>query len=386
MKIQLNTPDFSIVAAVVAWAVVFGVSFYWLLDAPPEFQDKVGLVVALFVSYLICFLLLTQNWVSTENRRMLTTVLFAQLLCAFAIMLLVPIQFLPILTIIWVAVLPSFYSLRNSVLILLAVVATWFLIYGLRWSADGVLLTGLLYGTFHFFAVLMMHQTRIAEEATLEAERLNQELQAAQNLLEQATRQTERTRIARDLHDLLGHHLTALIINLQVAGHITEGEAKLKIEQCHSLAKLLLTDVRDAVTTLRENQSLDLPAMIDLMIKDIPGLDVTTQIDTELNLDDLSLAKALLSCIQETLTNSLRHSGANKFSIALKREQDELLLDLADNGRIKGKLVKGNGLKGLEERIAELGGTVDLSETGNALSIGVRLPLEPTVPGSFGDD
>ena len=61
----------------------------------------------------------------------------------------------------------------------------------------------------------------------------------------------------------------------------------------------MLSDVREAVSTLRENHQLDFRKMVDLMIDNIPNLKITSQIDTQLDLEDLNLAKTLLSCIQE---------------------------------------------------------------------------------------
>jgi signal transduction histidine kinase len=343
---------------------------------PGEARGNLPLIIVLlFVVYAVCFLWLTSGNLRPQMSLLSAGLLITQLLCAFLLMWLIPLEFLPILTIIWAAVIPFYSSLTVSALLTLLVLVVWFTIYGMRWSDDDLVLSALLYGTFHLFALFANHQTRVAEQATEESNRLNKELQAAQNLLEQATRQNERSRIARDLHDLLGHHLTALIINLQVAGHITEGEAKAKVEQCHALAKLLLSDVREAVTTLRENQSLDFPKMVDLMIENVPGLKVNSNIDTELDLEELSLAKTLLSCIQEGLTNSLRHSGGTEFCINMKRQDNNLILELYDNGQVNNRFVKGNGLKGLEERVTELGGSVEFGRIAGALQIRTSIPL-----------
>lgn len=239
-----------------------------------------------------------------------------------------------------------------------------------------MIISGLLYGTFHFFAILMTHHARESQKANEEAQRLNKELQATQQLLAEATRQNERTRIARDLHDLLGHHLTALIINLQVATHLTKGEAKDKVDQCHSLAKLLLSDVREAVSTLRENSDLNFESMIKLMVENLPKIKVHTHIETQLQLEDLELAKALLSCIQEASTNCLKHSGANEFWITLKQENSAIHLELYDNGQINKNYLVGNGLTGMRERVEELSGTFNLNVLQNALQITIVIPLE----------
>ena len=108
-------------------------------------------------------------------------------------------------------------------------------------------------------------------EARDEQRRLNAELRATRVLLAESARVNERTRISRELHDLLGHHLTALSLNLEVAGHLTEGRAQEHVKQAHTLARLLLTDVREAVSQLREGDAIDLGAALLLLAEHVPA-------------------------------------------------------------------------------------------------------------------
>ena len=104
---------------------------------------------------------------------------------------------------------------------------------------------------FNVFALIMVNTASKERQAEEYANQLNREFLATQKLLSQASKQAQRVRITRNIHDLLGHHLTALTINLQVASRITQGEAKEKVESYHFLAKLLLSDVREAVSEIR---------------------------------------------------------------------------------------------------------------------------------------
>jgi len=373
MKIKNLNLNLEMLAGVGTWAAVFGISLYVLFKSP-DIRINADMVVLGFIGYLLCFLTSDDGKFTGAQRKIGYLIYAAQLFFAFLILWYLPLDFLPILTIIWVANLPRFFSARQSILIMLLVVISWFSVYAIHWNRD-VFFQGILYSTFHFFAILMTLQTKKAEEASIDALRLNKELLATQDLLAQASRQNERTRIARDLHDLLGHHLTALIINLQVAGHLTDGEAKSKVEQCHSLAKLLLSDVREAVSAIRENHNLDFHKMVDLMIDNIPNLKVTSNIDTQLDLEELELAKALLSCIQEAITNSLRHSGASEFWITMKQQENNLKLELVDNGQLKGQLIQGNGLSGMKERVKEFDGELTFDSVQNAMRINISIPL-----------
>ncbi len=361
------------IAAFGTWLIIFSISVYWLPSADESIRDNSGVIVFLFIAYISCFFAIT-NDKSDHTSPTFYFLYGSQLACAFALMWLLPINFLPILTVIWVALLPHFTTLKRSLMICLVVIIVWFVLYDYRWDERNTIFNALLYSTFYFFAIFMTYETVKAENARNEADRLNKELQATQHLLAQASRQNERTRIARDLHDLLGHHLTALIINLQVAGHISEGEAKSKIEQCHSLAKLLLSDVREAVSTLRDNQQLEFTKMLSLMCEQVPKLTIHQQIETSLSLEQMHIARALLSCIQEAITNTLKHSNANEFWIALTKTDEQLYLKLNDNGSVKNKLIMGNGLKGMQERIEELNGHFNFTIIDNALHIDIAIP------------
>jgi len=371
-QLYFSVKDF---AGIGTWLVIFVISMYLLPNTNEATKENSYLIIGLLLVYILCFMHFTQVHHLQHNSRSIAAVYLTQLISAFALMLLWPMSFFSILTVIWVAMLPRFFSFRNSILIVILVVTAWFTILGMVWNSSDVIIQALLYGTFHFFAIIMTLQTQQAEKANLKAQSLNKELQATQQLLTEASRQNERTRIARDLHDLLGHHLTALIINLQIATRISQGEAKEKITQCHMLAKLLLSDVREAVSTLRENQNLDLKTMINLMIENIPKLKINSTIDAHLNLEELTLAKILLSCVQESITNSLRHSNANECWLTITQIDQTLTMVYYDNGNISVPYREGNGLQGMRERVGEFGGKLTLKIFHDALKITINIPL-----------
>ena len=118
----------------------------------------------------------------------------------------------------------------------------------------------MLYAGFSGFVFITSLVAMQQLQAREEQRRLNAELRATRALLADSARVNERTRISRELHDLLGHHLTALSLNLEVAGHLSEGRVKEHVQQAHTLARLLLTDVREAVSQLREGGAINLAA------------------------------------------------------------------------------------------------------------------------------
>jgi len=258
----------------------------------------------------------------------------------------------------------------------LAVVPVYANLMGFPWVVAILQAMGYLgFSSFVFVTALIAKRQVQARE---EQRRLNAELRATRALLAESARVNERTRISRELHDLLGHHLTALSLNLEVAGHITEGQAQEHVKQAHTLAKLLLTDVREAVSQLREGGTIDLAAALRPLVNQVPSLDIRLDMQPELSIDDPERAHVLLRCVQEIITNAARHAGARHLWIELRREQDQLVVDARDDGRGADAYVAGNGLRGMRERVAQYGGTLDI-ETRRGAGFCLRLALPGTV-------
>lgn len=359
-------------AGVVTWAVVTGLALYIVLR-------RDGSTPNLTVIVPLALLNLGAMWVAMREVAPSAlpepAALWLQLITALAVGALLPLSFMPIYSIIWIAMAAGRYSLRQCLGILLGVMTAWYAIMRIAWGEEHAIVTVALYATFHLFALLSARNAREAVEAHEQVEQLNRHLMATQHLLSEASRQQERTRIARNLHDLLGHHLTALSLNLQIAEHLTDGEAREKVEQARALARLLLSDVRDAVSTLREDRALDFNRAMQLLVENLPRLQVQMDIDEGLVIDDLEVAEALLRCVQEAMTNTLRHADASELRIRLRRSGDEIVLDVSDNGSLVGELEEGNGLLGMRERLALVGGKLQLLRPAQALQLRISVPL-----------
>jgi signal transduction histidine kinase len=251
-------------------------------------------------------------------------------------------------------------------------------------------LQSLLYLGFSSFVFVTALVARQQAEAREEQRRLNAELRATRALLGESVRVNERTRISRELHDLLGHHLTALSLNLEVASHLApEGRAREHVQQAHTLAKLLLTDVREAVSQLREGGAIDLAAALTPLSENVPAIDIHMDIETPLTLDDPERAHVLLRCTQEIITNTVRHAHAHNLWIHARREGGNIVVDARDDGRGADALVAGNGLRGMRERLIQHGGDLSIEtqprphpEAGFRLRL--TLPASATLAASEG--
>jgi signal transduction histidine kinase len=208
---------------------------------------------------------------------------------------------------------------------------------------------------------------------------VNMELRAAQAMLSDTERTAERLRISRELHDLVGHHLTALALNLEVATHLTEGKARTHVQQAQSISKLLLTDVRDVVSTLREGDPLQLDRTLKAMVADVPMPRVHLHLPDPFVLSDAPRAHALLRLAQELLTNAIKHSGARNFWLTFALRDAGVEISAHDDGHGTSVVNDGNGLSGMRERMAAFGGTLLCeSAPGRGFNVAAFLPLRLT--------
>ncbi len=370
--------DFARLAGLLTWLMVYGITLYILHKANSVHGGV--LLHGLFLGYGALFWLLTrEQGFFTLRGRFGPWLLSLQLLLAFSLQWLLPernFYFISILTIIWVAMLPFVLRTGPAVLLTILVVALWHVLIAWQ-TGSSVWITGMLYGSFHLFAVLVQSASRDAEAAKEELEQKHQQLLATQQLLQAASRQSERTRIARNLHDVVGHHLTALTIQLQVAGHLASGEAKEQVDNCHQLAKLLLADVREAVSTMRQYADISLLDAITGLTRFLPTqLEVKLQVPADIMLNDLTQAQHLLCIVQEALSNSLKHSGASTVEITARVEQHQLQLLIWDNGTLAPRWQPGNGITGMHERLAECDGSLQLATRQRAMQLCITLPYK----------
>ncbi len=297
------------------------------------------------------------------------------------------------------AIAISFYSLSGMGSILLMVVAcvlpwllpvwvaaTWMVlsqflvapvyVLGQGYGWTEAILQSLLQGGFCAFIFVTSLVARQQAQARDDQRRLNAELRATRALLAESARVNERTRISRELHDLLGHHLTALSLNLEVAGHLAQGKAQEHVSQAHTLARLLLSDVREAVSQLRTEGAIDMAASLSPLAENVPGLDVSIATPSPFLLDDPERAHVLLRCTQEIITNTVRHARASALALDFAIEADAVRLRARDDGQGTEQVLAGNGLRGLRERLALYGGEVRLETApGAGFALDIRLPL-----------
>jgi signal transduction histidine kinase len=221
---------------------------------------------------------------------------------------------------------------------------------------------GLAYVAFQLFAAFVSRAAYVAEESRRDVLRANRELQAARALVAEGARAQERLRLSRELHDIAGHKLTALKLQLSLEMRTQGASASGTLTQCLTLADELLTDIRTVVSALRQEDTIDLRTALLALNPAVASVSVQFNIEPGAIVADIAKAEAFLRCAQEGLTNALRHGGATEILITLSRNDEELVLSVEDNGAgySSPAPTAGNGLRGLRERLEEFQGVVSL--------------------------
>ena len=204
----------------------------------------------------------------------------------------------------------------------------------------------------------------------------NAEIRALQQILTDSSRIAERLRIARDLHDALGHHLTALTLNLEAALQRADGDARAKIATAQTIARSLLTEVREIVASNDVDESVDLAHALETLIAGVPHPAVHMQVAEDLRVTDPERARTILRCAQEIVTNSARHSGAENLWVVIDRDGDVVRIRAHDDGRGANVLADGFGLRAMRGRVEKVGGELRIvSGPGRGFDIVALVPL-----------
>jgi signal transduction histidine kinase len=367
MKINERTMVWT---GVLTWVVVGVASVMVEVERHTLFTPPAALLYTCFTTFIVAFLIATKHDCIGRVR---VPLLVIESVAAFVCEYLQPAGFLPVLLAIVAAQLGG-YPPRIGV----TAAAVNAMILGVIVHINGgpAVTFTLAYFSFSLFALSAMHIAHSEMEARRKLAETNAELQMTTELLEISSRTSERLRIARDLHDLLGHHLTALSINLEVASHLTTGDAREQIAKSRTIAKQLLGDVREVVSRLRNDEPVDLTSSLESLREVIVAPSLHLDYPRELAVADANIAQVALRTVQEIVTNAMRHSGARNLWLALKTADERLSIDAHDDGAGSDDVRFGNGLRGLRERVEQVRGTFEVSSTrGRGFAVHVTLPL-----------
>ncbi|MGC2160868.1 MAG: sensor histidine kinase [Silvibacterium sp.] len=247
-------------------------------------------------------------------------------------------------------------SISGFALLCITLITEGILLHTTPWSwAMGALFTFIVGGTNLFMAQKV---------------RANSKLQLAHEEIEQLAKVAERERIARDLHDVLGHTLSVVVLKSELAGRLIPGDparAASEIADVEQIARKALSEVREAIRGYRTE---GLAAEIKRAHSTLDAAGVTLICDEKppaLNPTDETVMSLVL---REAVTNVVRHAQASQCIMRFATRDGKTALVVEDNGR-GGAREEGNGLRGMRERIEGLGGHFAIDGTH-----GTRLTIE----------
>ena len=280
-----------------------------------------------------------------------------------------------VLLILLAALLPGLLSWRHTLLWITLQSAALALVLQSQFDLGGALYTGVFMGCVQILTALLIHALTSERNSRKALAELNVKFRFTRALLQQATREAERARISRELHDSLGHHLTILGLELELAAHLPDREVQASVERARTLNRLLLADVRASVGSLRV-ESGNWAELIREVTSGIPGLHVHLTIPDGCEVPPPSHAATLLRFAQEAVTNTVKHAHARNLWLCVQYTSRELVMRAYDDGQVAWPLVPGHGLTGMRERFDELNGRFWIAPgPRGGLQLEVRLPL-----------
>ncbi|HLV89177.1 MAG TPA: sensor histidine kinase [Candidatus Sulfotelmatobacter sp.] len=229
-------------------------------------------------------------------------------------------------------------------------------------------------GWVRFYSALFPMLIGAGNTFFAERNRMNHRLRKANEEIEHLAKVAERERIARDLHDVLGHTLSVITLKSELAGKLIDRDpqrAGKEIREVEEISRQALAEVRDAIRGYRANGLVAELAHAKATLE-IAGVSVQCEASSRLQLP-ATQESVLALAVREGVTNVLRHARASKCSLRLEEQNGLCQLEIADDGQ--GFVTsEGNGLRGMRERVEMLGGTLERrNKSGTTLTI--TLPL-----------
>ncbi|HYM74537.1 MAG TPA: sensor histidine kinase [Candidatus Dormibacteraeota bacterium] len=211
-----------------------------------------------------------------------------------------------------------------------------------------------------------------------ERNRMNRKLRKANDEIEHLAKVAERERIARDLHDVLGHTLSVITLKSELAGKLIDRDpqrAGREIREVEHISRQALSEVRDAIRGYRA-QGLAAELAHAKATLETAGLAVQCDAATTMKLP--AMQESVLSlAVREGVTNVVRHAQARTCRLRLDQQNGSCRLEIQDDGQ-GFCTVEGNGLRGMRERVEMLGGTLERTNRSGTMLI-ITLPLKEPV-------
>jgi len=226
-----------------------------------------------------------------------------------------------------------------------------------------------------------------------ELELANRELAESRELRAQAAVAVERGRIARELHDVVAHNVSMMVVQAGAAARVLDGEQPNVRDALEAIAQTGRDTVDEMRTLLGVLRSEDGSAALqpqpglsnlDQLVAGVgeAGLPVTLRVEGQPRLLPQALDLSAFRIVQEALTNALKHAPGARAEVTVRYEAAGVGLEIRDQGGVPtgGTWTGGHGLIGMRERVAMFGGSLEAAEHNGGFLVRARLPLEGVAP------
>lgn len=203
--------------------------------------------------------------------------------------------------------------------------------------------------------------------------RLTQRLLLTQTELSHMAQVAERERIARDLHDLLGHTLSVIVLKSELASRLAETDTARAVAEIRDVERISRDALQEVRTAVRGYRSSGLAAEVEHARQALLAAGITLEDSVPAMAIPVAQEGVLALAIREGCTNVLRHAQARMCRVALRRDGEECELEIVDDGR-GGNVAEGTGLRGMRERVESMGGSMS-QDGSHGMRLVLRLPL-----------
>lgn len=342
------------IQSILAWVFICFIPFYSVFKNQDHTTQSIA--AAILITYLICVYLdfklpsgLTYMWLSFE---MIINAVMSILYGYF-----------------YFSIFTSFLigRIRSKV--------GFYIMYGLHIAATvGAIIGGFFIETAIYiqqipFMVVIVFGTILAPFylfSRTQSDHLENKLKSAENRISELSVVEERQRIARDLHDTLGQKLSMIGLKLDLAIRLVDKnqeQAKNELSDIRKTASMALKEVREMVSDMKKIKIEDELVHVQ-QILEIANIDLKVKGQLKLEEVPLILENTLSMCLKEVVNNIVRHSQAKKCTIRIEQTDKEIRMTISDDG-IGYNTVQaeqGNGIKGIQERIQFVNGTVKFEQ------------------------
>lgn len=229
-----------------------------------------------------------------------------------------------------------------------------------------------------FLYLVVMLSSPFGVRSMNQRRNLKEQLNEANEQIQQLIKREERVRIARDLHDTLGHTLSLLTLKSELVGKLIEKNperAHIEAKEMERTSRSALKQVRELVSDMRAITVAEELNEAELILT---AACIELHVEGDLDLPDVpSLTQNILSmCLREGVTNIVRHSHASHCNISIKATPGHVLITILDDGiGFNDTFNKGNGLKGIEERLSLIEGRLTLASPQQGTELTFQVPI-----------